>query len=408
MQTILQMAWRNLWRHRRRSLITAAAMAVGVALCMWLTCLTDGNFSTMFRLLVEDQIGHAQVHDPDYPGARQAADTIDGAAATLAAVDALPGTKVAAARVLGFGLLGGEGRSEGAQLVGVMPAREQALRALKIVDGAWLGEEPERAIVLGYTLAKELEVGVGDQVVAVTQAVDGSMGNELYAVRGLVKTGQTGIDAHGAFLHLRDAQELLVLPDRAHEITVLVEDREAIDVWAAAASAALGERVLVRPWWEISPQIREMMASQDVVAMVLLSLVFSVAGLGVVNTMLMAVFERTRELGVLKALGMRPLRIVALVVVESVLLAGLSLVIGLSLGLLLDWHLVVVGLDFSASLGEGFDAMGVTMEPVIHGVFRVTPVLWTVGSVLLVAVLAALWPAIRAAGLQPVDAIRAE
>lgn len=407
MKALLRIAWRNLWRHRRRSLVTAAAMAVGVALCMWMICLTDGTYGLLFDLMVEEQLGHAQVNHPDYPASHAQTDTLPES--TLATVDAVPGTRIATGRLVGFALVGGDEKSEGAQLVGVLPAREAAVRdfAADIVAGAWLGEAPEQGIVLGHTLARELEVGVGDEVVAVTQAADGSLGNALYTVKGLVKTGQTALDAHGAFLHLRDVQELLVLPDRVHEITVLVDDRDGVDAWRDAAAGTLGSGALVRPWWEVAPQLREMLELQDAFAFVTLGLVFAVAGLGVVNTMLMSVFERTRELGVMKALGLRPGRIVLLVVFESLLLAGLSLVLGLILGGLLDWWMVRYGIDFSGSMGT-YDAMGLSFDPVMKGAFRVGPVVWTVLSVLVVAVLAALWPAARAARLHPVDAIRTE
>jgi len=150
------------------------------------------------------------------------------------------------------------------------------------------------------------------------------------------------------------------------------------------------------------------MGMRDVTAFFFLGIVFAVAAFGVINTMMMSVFERTRELGVLRALGLRPNRLVRLVVIESFFLAAIAATIGLSVGGLLDWYLVVYGLDFSGSLPEGFSYEGVMLDPVMKGEVRAWPIAATVVSVFGVSMLASLWPAWRAAKVQPVEAIRSE
>jgi ABC-type lipoprotein release transport system permease subunit len=403
-------AWRNLWRHARRSLITATAMAVGVAMCMSMLVVTDGMYAKMFDVMVEQSLGHVQIHDPGYPGKRSMYATLKDADALLARVDALPGTAAATGRLMGFGLLGGEKKSTGGQLVGVMPAREAAASPIvaRIVAGAWLDDAPGSAIVLGDGLADDLGLGVGDEVVAVTQAADGSLGNALFTVRGVVHTGSVAIDEGSGFVHLEDLRSLLVLPDQLHEITLLGRDPEGIAAFRDEVSAALGAGPLVRTWWEVSPQTQQLFGLQGVSKGIVLGLVFTVAAFGIVNTMLMSVFERTRELGVMKAIGLRPVRMVGMVVLESLMLAGLSVAIGLAIGGLLDWWLVVKGLDFSSSMKNGYTIAGVTMDPIMYGEFHADGVVLTGVLVFVVSGLAALYPAIRAARLQPVHAIRAE
>jgi ABC-type lipoprotein release transport system permease subunit len=407
---LARIAWRNLWRHARRSLITAAAMAVGVAFCMAMLAITDGMYAKMFEVMVEQSLGHVQVHDPAFPGKRSMYATMKGADETLARLDALPGTAAATGRLLGFGLLGGERKSTGGQLLGVIPAREAATTpvARRVVAGSWLGEAPAAEIVLGDGIANDLGLGVGDEVVVVTQASDGSLGNALYTIRGIVRTGSVAIDDGSGFVHLDDLRALLVLPDQLHEITLLARDDGAIAAYQAELKAAVGDAALVRTWWEVSPQTQQLFGMQSISKVILLGLVFTVAGFGVVNTMLMSVFERTRELGVLKAIGMRPGRMVVLVLLESLMLAGVSVVLGLALGGFLDWWLVTRGLDFTASMKDGMSMGGVTLDPVIRGQVQPAGIAATAGSVFVVAALAALWPALRAARLQPVEAIRTE
>jgi ABC-type lipoprotein release transport system permease subunit len=238
-----------------------------------------------------------------------------------------------------------------------------------------------------------------------TQASDGSIGNALYTVRGTFETGSVGMDRGGAYMLLTDLQELLVLKDSVHELTIVLDNGDAMDDYVADLSQQ-HPTLLVRSWEEVSPQTATMLASQDAIAFITLFLVFFIAAFGVVNTMLVSVFERTRELGVMRAMGVSPRQLVGVVVLESLWLGTISGVAGVLLGLGLDLYLVQVGLDFSASIPDGFDFNGVRLEPVLRGVIRPTPILLTVFFLVAVSVLAALWPALRAALIRPIDAIR--
>lgn len=408
MRTLFAVAWRNLWRHRRRSLITATAMAVGVGLCMASIAYTDGTYRMIFDVLVDQQLGHVQVHHPDYPGKRALYDTVADADATLARLDQIPGCAAVSGRLFGYALLGGPHKSTGVQLIGVDPARERAVTKVwsRVRQGAYLAEGDDQGVLLGADLARDLGLGPGDEVVVVTQSADGSMGNALYTVRGLVRSGNTLIDNGGAYLSLAALQDLLVLPDQVHEFILLSQDPDHLDAFAAAAQQAAPD-ALVQTWEQASPQTAQMLALQDVSVGIILAVVFSVAAFGVLNTMMMSVFERTRELGVLKAIGMRPGRLVGLIVMESFFLASLAAGIGLLIGGALDAWLVVYGLDFSGSL-ESMDFMGVSIDPVMKGEVRPLGVVITVASVFVVSILASLWPALRAARLEPVEAIRSE
>lgn len=403
------MAWRNLLRHGRRSALTASAMAVAAALCMASIAITDGMYAEIFRVLVEQQLGHVVVQHPDYPAKRQMLDTLEGAAAAMGKLDGVEGVEVVAPRLVGFGLVGAK-ESAGAQLVGVDPARERAFTRLdtRMIQGAYLPDAPDRRVLVGKGLAEELEVSVGDEVVVVTQASDGSLGNELYTVHGVYRSGDAALDRAGAILHLADLQELLVLPDQVHKLTLLTRDPEAIPQTTDRVTAAMGDGPLVQPWWVASPSTQQMLEMSGASKVIVLGVVFTVAAFGVVNTMTMSVFERTRELGVLRALGMRPGRLVALVVTESIQLSLLGVVGAAVLGGALDAYLVVYGLDFSASMKDGFAFAGVSIDPVMRGKVQADGVALTLGAIVVVGVFASLWPAFRAARLHPVDAIRTE
>ncbi|MGI5861439.1 MAG: ABC transporter permease [Myxococcales bacterium] len=278
----------------------------------------------------------------------------------------------------------------------------------KLVDGEYLGEAPDKMILLGAGLARTLEAKVGDEIVVVTQAADGSMGNALFRVGGILKTGSVAADRSRALVHLRDLQELLVLDGRVHEVAVLAKALDGAAPLAAGAKRALdGRGLLVRTWAQVNPEVAKMLELQSVSAWIILFFVFSVASLGVLNTMLMSVLERTKELGVLRALGLRPRQVVALVLCESLLLASVAAVGGTALGLLADGYLVIYGLDLTRFIGD-FSFGGIAFSPVLRGEVQIGRIGATLVGLFAVTLVASVWPALRAGRLQPVEAMRQE
>jgi len=256
-------------------------------------------------------------------------------------------------------------------------------------------------------MARELELGLGDDLVFLGQAADGSTANELLSVVGIFSTGLNQMDRSGAYMHLADMQRLLALEGQVHQILVVGDSLDdASELAAAARDQFEGREGLgVWSWQEADPATAQMMAMRDVGLIVMLVIVFSVAGLSVLNTMLMTVFERTRELGVLRALGMSRVAMMSLVVLEALLLAFVATGLGLAIGGLFDFLLIEYGFPYETTEGKGLSWQGITFPPAIYGVFALRPILITVGFLNGVAILAAIWPAIRVARLKPIEAM---
>jgi ABC-type lipoprotein release transport system permease subunit len=424
--TLITLAWRNLWRHARRSVLTALAVALGVAMCVAVLSLYDGMFGLLREVVVDRQVGHVQILHEGYRKKRGMFDTLQHAEAGLAAVDRLAEVRGAVPRLSGQTLLGGPDRTAGAELIGVDPVRERRVtrldtsiptRTLKGKEpGRFLSDDARREILMGLDLAVELHVAVGDEVVAVTQDAQGGIGNELYTVVGLVETGDPGIDKAGAFVHLNDLQALLALPDQVHELRVIgpSDERDAVNALSERLASEVlphlatpdGAPMVRATWWELNPIAAQMFELQSVSSGIILFVVFSLATVGVVNTMWMSVLERTREFGVMMALGLRPAQVVGMVVIEATLLGVLAAGAGTLLGLALALYLSTVGIDFSVSEDEGFNAGGFALPSRIYGAITLTSVVQPVVGAIVLSVLAAVWPAARAASLRPVRAIR--
>ncbi|TVQ92107.1 MAG: ABC transporter permease [Deltaproteobacteria bacterium] len=428
MPILLIMAWRNLWRHGRRSLLTALAMALGMAMSMSIISMYDGMFGIMRTLMIDQLLGHVQITHSAFPTRRGLYDTLHHADELLSRLDALPQSRGAVARVHGQALLGTEHRSAGVRLVGVEPSRELAVTKVQdtvpsslpggVDPGRFLADEPAREIVIGYDLARDLRVALGDELVAITQDAYGGIGNEVYTIVGLTRSGDEAMDRAGAWLHFSDLQALLALDDQVHEVRILAasDAQDVVGGLLDALPGALPDGLIqdddataaISPWWDIDPMAAQMMEMRGIAQFMVLVVVFGLVALGVINTMLMSVLERTRELGVIKALGLRPRGIVWLVLYEALLLSLLAAGIGTLLGAGLIAYLMTIGIPMDVGEGEGIGFGGIVFPSRLYGGISVEAFVEPILGVVLSALLAALLPALRAARLHPVDAIRAE
>jgi ABC-type lipoprotein release transport system permease subunit len=360
-------------------------------------------------------LGHLQVQDAAFRKDRNLYDTIGGGAgvdvtALLAAVERRTGMP-AAPRVVGFGLLSTGERSAGAEILGVDPVREARVsRVLEtIVEGRGLEGAPRGAVLLGQTLAAELGVTVGGEIAVVTQAADGSLGNELWRLRGILRTGLATLDRSLTIVAIADLQELMALgPARVHQVVARVPDPEQAPAVADALSAdeALPAGARAESWATLVPVLADYRRLIGAWGWVMLGIVGTFAGFGVLNTMLMAVFERTHEFGVLAALGLRPALVLAMVLAESLSLAAVGIGVGVAAGAGGMAYFVLHGWDLSR-WAEGLTISGVLVDPVLRGAWTWRSVPSVAASLALIIVLAGLLPALRAARLRPVAALAA-
>jgi len=267
----------------------------------------------------------------------------------------------------------------------------------------------ERRIALGRILAATLGVDVSDEVVVIAQAADGSLGNDLYHVSGIFRSGLDLVDGGVAILDLGVAQQLLSLePQQIHEIAIRTTSPGAARRVASALQTTLGGSDLeVAPWQTLIPQLATWVAMSDSWSWIMYVIVFALAAISVLNTMLMAVFERLHEFGVLAAIGMRPRSIVGMVVTEVAALAVVSLILATILGFPILYWVVANGIDLS-SMTDGFSMSGVPVGPILRGDWVLSQ--FAVAAMLLVlcAVVAGLYPATRAASADPARLTRGE
>jgi putative ABC transport system permease protein len=399
---LLRIAWRNIWRNVRRSVITMTAMTLGVGAIVFIHSYNDSAFRQMVASVTAGLIGHLQIHGSGYQENPEIGNTVQDPVAVQARLSkALPGAK-AERRVLGYGLAGSGDNSSAALVLGIQP--EQATGLLSVEKGRSLSAGPAHEVVLGKELANQLDVHPGSELILVSQAADGSVANDRYQVVGIADAGNDDMNATAVFMHLQDAQDFFALGQGVHQILVrLPSYEEDLSEQLTAVKGALDLKSLeALSWSQILPELKSTMQQKRQNLHMLDVVVFLIVVLGVLNTTMMSTFERTREFGVLASLGTRPNGILRLVLAESVLQGALGLAAGVALALagLYSW-----GTSNLAAVTGG-DVLGLRMPSAVQMQVDWNGVISAAVTILVTAVFGALWPAVRAARLNPADAVR--
>lgn len=381
-----------------------AAVSLNVAILIASTGLMEGMMENFLSNATNLIVGEAQIHVPKFLVDRSMYKSLTNPEDIIGRLkrEGVP----ASARSYGFGLVAHETKSAGALFWGIDPEVERHVfdLAKNVHRGAFLSSTAEGGIVLGKKLARSLGVSVGDEIVVVVQAADGSLGNELYNVTGILKSAGDSIDRNTAILHRSDFEALFVSGGRIHEIALNSRGAIPIETLSEIASRAAPEAE-VKTWRQLMPSLSDMVNLFDVSMWFFWAIFFLAAAMGVMNTMLMATFERIKEFGVLKALGTSPWRIMGDVGAEAFALAVVSTGIGILMGVPIAYYLQEVGLDLSVFASGDVTIAGVAFDPVWRAAISAQSIYMPVVVMWVVCLLASLYPAAIAARLDPVKAM---
>jgi len=399
---VCRMGWRNVWRNRRRSIVTIAAMTLALWVMVLYSGMLVGYFRGMERNVLDLELGDIQIFASGYLEKPSLYTAIVRPEALLLTLDQA-GFR-SSARLLGGGLAAAGDNSAGVSLRGVDIERdaEGSRVGAWVAKGSWLDDADRKGVGIGRRLSKTLTVAPGDELVVLSQAADGSLATDLYTVRGVLKGISDGGDRSTVFMTEETFRELMVFPAGAHQVIVRKPTTVQIDA-AAARVRGLAPDLDVKSWRELIPVIATMLDSGQQMMYIVFFIMYLAVGILILNAMLMAVFERIREFGVLKALGVGPLRVFGLILIESAVQTGIAMVIGLTLSLPCMWYLSTRGID-TGEMG-GMSIMGVAMDPIWYGVYTPESVVGPVFMLVLIVMLAILYPALKAAWIRPVRAM---
>jgi ABC-type lipoprotein release transport system permease subunit len=397
-------AARNLARNRRRTGLTVAAIALGLAALTFLWSLSAGLQRTVARNLQEAIVGSLQVHRAGFMARPELARHIEAPGEVVAALERRS-ARVWTERLETFALAAGRDRSVGLLLMGLDPERERQVTALaeRVSVGRFLRPDDDRACVLGAATARSLRVGLGDPVTLLSYDRFGALSAENFTLVGLFTSGEAGIETGFAAVPLAAAQAFLEMEGRVTSIAIRLSEESLGGVAQELQADLAGRHLEVLRWDEMFPLVRQWSTLSEGFHYILLGVVLVIALGGVVNTLLASMLERTRELGLLMALGMKPGTLRGLVLLEATWLGALGTAVGVALGTLLVALTGYTGVDLSplmADMGRYY------LDPVIYPVLVYRQLVLSAVATLSATVLAALYPAWQTSRLEPAEALR--
>jgi len=405
---VLRMAWRNLWRHWRRTWLTVGAMIFSNCLLVFSISLQFGSYDMMIDNGLQTFSGHIQLQHPAYldqPKMRYTLTDIVEHAQQLR--DEL-GLQSISARASGFALASSEERSHGIQLLGVDAHHEPLVSTFPglVNKGRYLQPGAREEIVIGSILARNLRVGIGDELSFLGSGLDDSFAAGVVTVVGIFESGIADLDRAMAQVNLDYFQESFAMQQSGHSIVIRAAHIDDVEGLMAQISVGRDDpaRIVARDWDELQPGLRQAIQADMTSAWFMYIVLIVLVAFSVLNTQLMSVLERTREFGTMMALGLKPVRLARLVMLETGMMTMLGLLLGITLGAIITAYLSVVGFSY-----PGMEEMAVKfhlpdrMYPVI------SPLSLTLGPaiVALGSLLAAIYPALRLNLLQPIEAMRA-
>lgn len=397
-------SWRNVWRNKLRSLLIMGAIAFGLWGGIVSIALMLGMVDQRMTATIETRISHIQIHHEKFMENKEMKYLLPDSLHVLETVQNEASIKAAAGRLVVTGMASSAANGTGAEINGIDPAQEKQVTNLytKLVEGDYFETQTRNPVIIGQSLAERLKIKLKSKVVLTMQSKEGDITAGAFRVVGIFKTSSTPFDEGNVFVLRSDLERIVGLPNQLHEIAIVLDDFEQAETVANTLNQQW-PHLAVDTWRELAPDLEYMIEMMDQSAMIFLGVILIGMLFGIVNTMLMAVLERVRELGMLMAVGMNKLRVFVMIVLETIYLAITGGAVGLLLGALTVQYLGQVGLDLSFA-ADGLESYG--YDSIIYTKMTLEYYVMLSGMVIVMAVFAALYPARKALKLNPATAIR--
>jgi len=403
MKTIIKIAWRNIWRNKLRSSIVILSIVLGIWAGLFIMAMTLGLNEQRMNGAVNTYLSHVQIHNPKYIEDPNLKYSLSNPDEIIKTIETNPKIKVYAKHVLATGMANTAGGASGIQIVGIYPEQEQKLTTIsqKLVDGTYFTKFKKNPVVIGEKLAKKLKLDVKSKLVTSIQDINNDIITSSFRVEGIYKTQNSIFDESTIFVRAEDLKTITSLTNQIHEISILCQSIDQTDEVVAELQSSI-KKDKVESWKKISPELgyaQEMMGTMIYFFMgiVLMALAFSI-----INTMLMAVLERKKEIGMLMAVGMTKRKIFLMITFETIFISMVATPIGMALSFITIEYFGKHGIDLS-SVAEGLSSLGIGSK-----IYTFLPAELYINITLLtliIAFLASLFPAKRALKLKPTEAI---
>lgn len=405
MKTIIKISWRNIWRNRARSIVMIIAIMAGLWGGIFAASLSFGLLSQRFENSIEQQISHVQVHNPDFLTDYKVEYNIEDWDRLKSELESNDEVLAFSGRTIVSGMLGSASLTTGVSIYGVEPDMESATTALKsnIVEGEYFGTKGRNPVLIGKRLADKIKARPGSRIVLTFQRPDNELTAASFRVLGIYQTADVGMDERNVFVLKTDLNEYVGKYNIVNEVGILLNDFENSPSFAENLKKLFPE-LEIRTWAEISPELSYMHEMASVMLMIILIVILLALAFGLLNTMLMSVFERAKELGMLMAIGMKKKRVFIMIMMETTFLTLTGAFMGMLAGFLTIISFRNFGLDLSAVGGDSLNEFG--FDSVVYPDLEPDFYLILTGLVIATALITSVFPAIKALKLQPAQAVK--
>lgn len=400
---LIRLGWKNVWRNRVRSSVVVASVVTGLWAALFMAAFMNGLTQSYIQNHLRNYSAHIRIQSAAFDADPLPTHILTRADALADSLRAQPYVSALAERSVAYGLAGSATASFGVTIYGIQPEAERRVSTLAtyIVEGDTLTDAASNTVFLGTKLARRLGVSLGSRIVLNLQTVDGDLTAGAFRIGGLFHSPNSGYDERTVFVRQTDLNRLLHAEGASHEIVMLIDDYRLADTYVSALRADTS--IVVKSWGDMSPAMRYSEASMATVLVIFMGIILLALTFGIVNTMLMAVLERTAELGMMKAVGVDNASAAAMVLFETLFLT----MVGAPVGLLLSWASIAwaasTGIDLGA-FASGLEMYG--MSPVVIPELSAGYFLAITAMTVAATLAAAVFPCLKVLKLNPVEAIR--
>jgi len=404
-----KMAWRNIWRNPRRTLLTISAIAFACLLLVFMLSFQFGSYDAMINASVKIHTGHLQVQAKGYKEKQQMRCVVDDPAGVAGILSEIHGVEAFTFRANAFSMVSSNERTYGVMVIGIDPEKEARVSTLKklVRKGRYLTQTDTARILVGRLLANNLRVDLGDELTVLGQGMDGSVAAAVFTVTGIFSSGIDALDRSTVHIPLKYFQEIYAMGRAVHEVTIICKnlgDLPKIKQAVATKISTLYKKspLTVLDWKELMPGLSQGIFMDLVSGLITYFILIMVVAFSILNTFLMAILERTKEFGMLMAIGTTPGRLTRMVLTESTLmtLIGIAAGIGLGCGVTLYFQSHGINIAGASEILRQYGVSGSLYPKLSLLSASIGP-----GMVLIITFFAALYPALRIRRLRPVEAM---
>lgn len=406
---IIAVAWRNIWRNKMRSLVIITAITLGIFAGVFSTAFMKGMSDQRIETAIKSEISHIQIHQPEYRKQDKLKLFLPEASAKAKKIRSLPNVLGASNRVIINGMISSAGKGSGAKINGIVPKQESKVTDIheQIVEGSYFEDTPKRVkpLVLGHKLAEKLNVQLRSRIVISFTNAQGVPTSAGFRVTGIYKTANHNFDGMNVYARYQDLQQAAALIEGAgHEIAVYLNDNEAVGKTKQSIQKMFPDDE-VADWKDLSPELTYLNEAMGQYMYIIIIIILLALCFGIINTMLMAVLERVKELGMLMAIGMTRIRVFYMIMMESIFLSLTGGFTGVIIGYFSVKLFANTGIDLSM-YAEGLQAMG--WSTLIHPEIEIATLLNITVLVIITGIASSIYPSIKALKLNPAESIRTE